>query len=173
MNRTRGQSYCLTNPGISFWFYVLLVFPYHPDKKLSVVAYRGEGMERKKMTSTTTWAARTMYLYHCTDFKASVGIPYPCGAQLPRCYLVRAQGHSPSDAREAVWIDVSSQPPIHPAFTGQSHRVSSSASLPFPAMERQRLREAVISGPIFWLLWSFCSIMLMSDWLKHIFLLGT
>lgn len=41
MNGMRGQSYCLTNPEVSFFLYVLLAFPYDPDKKLSVGAYRG------------------------------------------------------------------------------------------------------------------------------------
>lgn len=72
----RGQSYHLTNSGISFWFYLPLPFPYNPDKKkLFGVAFRGESTERKNNSSRSACAARTMYLHCCADFKVCVWSP--------------------------------------------------------------------------------------------------
>lgn len=129
MNGMRGQSYCLYNPGIFFWFYVLLAFPYHPNKKLAVVAYRGEGMERKKLAEHLPVQHEP---YTCIDFKASVWSSSPAVHSCCAVTSCARQHAVPADAHGAVRAcpAASETPGIH----GSAARGTSSTSLPFPAM---------------------------------------
>lgn len=181
MNVMRGQSYHLTNPGISFWFYLPLPFSYDPDKKLFGVAFRGESTEKKNNSWRSTCAARTTCLHRCVDFKVCVWWPsaaeHSCCAA-PRCACQhRAQLRRRRPCRRGP--TASGTPHIHRSSVQDISR----APLPFPARyacrrisppQRQGwgVQRSLIASSGCYRTESFCIIMLTSDWLQYIFLLG-
>lgn len=159
MNVMRGQSYHLTNPGISFWFYLPLPFPYDPDKKLFGVAFRGESTEKKNNSWRSTCAARTTCLHRCVDFKVCVWWPsaaeHSCCAA-PRCACQhRAQLMHRRPCRRG---STASGTPPHPQVISAGHQQSTTAFSCQVCMQtdlaspKARQGGAEISDCIFWVL---------------------